>query len=404
MAALTATPSSDGYGIELVLDWTPRDYTPPDPQPLIGDRLGGQGLTLPALTVRKVRSVEQNFALAERARVYAVRLYVGTVSLTDLRLRLIGAGSITAATADGPPVEVVDGWALYVFNRATWLEAASLSGTYVLRIERASAPGVALVAAMPYTAGPVTDSAGLWLGPLTSGTYVAATGNGDHLPLDGRGSTNDATLAFYLYAAPPPPPLDDSPKPPTVSRLDPDGVWRAVRAGNPVTLVDGTSWTAVDYEAPFDRPVTYVATTGDDRDDTLTSDLVSLPGDGYAWLRHLTDPSRSRRVHLTAAPDLDRASKSGSYPVLGRSRPVATTDARQAATGSLTVYTGTRAERDDLLALLDDGTVLQLAMPDSSAATFYLLPGDLSEKRIGGYGPAPERLFSLDFAVVERPA
>lgn len=197
---------------------------------------------------------------------------------------------------------------------------------------------------------------------------------------------------------------DDVEHPPTVSRLDPDGVWRPVRAGNPVTLVDGT-WNATDYEPALDVPIFYSASSldADGVEQSIDADPVVVQSFGVAWMRHLATPSLSIRVHLTIAPDLTRASQSHAYAVLGRADPVAVVDVRQAATGTLSIYTGTLAERRALLALLADGSVLHLAMPASSDVSCYLLPGDLDETRVTGYGPAQERLWSLAFSVVERP-
>lgn len=203
---------------------------------------------------------------------------------------------------------------------------------------------------------------------------------------------------------------DDVANPPTVSRLDPDGVYRLVRGGNPVTLDGSGHWTGYDYEPPFDVPVLYAASNGDSDDPatpdavTITSLSITLPSHGQAWLKHVLHPELSAPVMLTRLPDITRAARVGTFPVLGRSEPVAVSSPRVAPTGSLDFRTDDDDERAAIVDLLADGTVLVLITPgDTGFGSLYVMPGDLDEKRVTHLGSQTVRLWTLAFTAVDRP-
>lgn len=189
---------------------------------------------------------------------------------------------------------------------------------------------------------------------------------------------------------------------PTISRYDPDNVWRFVRNCHPGTLTAG-HWVGSDYEAPLDAEVFYYVRDAGSTT-PITSGRYTLPGQGATWLRHLTIPALSQRIRPTQPPDLTRKAVGGTFPILGRADPVAVTMTRQSANGQLVLSTDTTAGRLTLARLLADGSVLQLACPGGyGIGSLYIQPGDLIEQRVSPYAPETTREWTLDFTVVAQP-
>jgi hypothetical protein len=189
---------------------------------------------------------------------------------------------------------------------------------------------------------------------------------------------------------------------PTISRYDPDNVWRFVRNAHPGTVTAG-HWVGADYEAPLDAEVFYYV-----RDTSTTTPITSarytLSGNGATWLRHLTTPALSQVVHPVQPPDVTRKAVGTTFFILGRGDPIATTMTRQAGSGQLILRTDTTAERLALVRLLSDGSVLQLACPGGyGIGSLYVQPLDVTETRVSPYAPELTREYTLDFAVVAQP-
>jgi hypothetical protein len=195
---------------------------------------------------------------------------------------------------------------------------------------------------------------------------------------------------------------DDDPTPPSVSRLDPDGTYRLVRGGNPCTLDGDGNWLGYDYEAPFDVPVTYYASSVDTY--ALASAPITLPSNGAAWFKHVLHPDLSVRALLTKMPDLTRAARTGTFAVLNRSEPVGTSTVRVAPVGTLDFRTDNDGERTAIDACFADGTTVVLVTPASSGlGSLYMMPGEIRENRPTHYGPEQVRTWTLAFTVVDRP-
>jgi hypothetical protein len=191
----------------------------------------------------------------------------------------------------------------------------------------------------------------------------------------------------------------------TISRYDPDNVWRFVRNAHPGTVTAG-HWIGADYEAPLDAEVFYYVRDAATPTPTtpITSGMYTLSGNGATWLRHLTTPALSQVVHPVQPPDVTRKAIGAMFAILGRSDPIATTMARQAGNGQLILRTDTTAERLSLVRLLSDGSVLQLACPGGyGIGSLYIQPNDFTEQRISPYAPELTREYTLDFAVVAQP-
>jgi hypothetical protein len=188
----------------------------------------------------------------------------------------------------------------------------------------------------------------------------------------------------------------------TISRYDPDNVWRFVRNCHPGTVTAG-HWVGDDYEAPLDAEVFYYV-----RDASTTTPYTSarytLSGNSATWLRHLATPALSQVVYPVQPPDLTRKAVGTTFAILGRADPIATTMTRQSANGQLILRTDTAADRLSLVRLLSDGSVLQLACPGGyGLGSLYIQPLDFTEQRVSPYAPESTREYTLDFAVVAQP-
>lgn len=190
----------------------------------------------------------------------------------------------------------------------------------------------------------------------------------------------------------------------TVRRLDPDGRYRNVRTSDDAALpLDGGAATIYDYEAPFGQPVTYSLTVAGSPTVTVTLDVADI------WLVHLQVPSRSARVpKVTDLGNRTHALDVGMFQILERAEPVtATSGARQAPRGTLTVGTFTEGELAALLGVLADGSVLLFNIPASfgfGVPTSYMQFFDVDENRIIDYGPHQGRDWPLPYQTVGRPA
>lgn len=195
----------------------------------------------------------------------------------------------------------------------------------------------------------------------------------------------------------------------TVTRLDPDGVWRNVRTsdGNPLVLTTSGAnrvGTLRDNEAPYGTPVTY---------STIESpSTVSSPvtvGETRVWLVDPGTPALSVPIEMRANSFAEESwdVQQGIFWPMGRSTPVVQTDgARKAPASSVTVKIDTLAELADLRALLTGAGVLLLNVPPSANVgvdTAYIAIGKVTNRRVTDIGADPYRAVELPYQVVDMP-
>jgi hypothetical protein len=171
------------------------------------------------------------------------------------------------------------------------------------------------------------------------------------------------------------------------------------------------SATAIDDEAPLGVPFTY--TLYADGNPVTTSSEFQFDGpwtaDGvpaWAWLRHLSLPSLSVPVAISALPTMTRTGRSGTFYPLGSGRPVVTSWPRGGREGELELVTLTDAGRQALLRLLDDGTPLQLATDSYFSVDesgLYMAVTDVVEERPVDTGIDQARWLRLTFIEVDAP-
>lgn len=176
---------------------------------------------------------------------------------------------------------------------------------------------------------------------------------------------------------------------------------REVRA---LILIDTpTLWDGVDYEAPFDLPCEYWATTPGETSGTATA---SLPSGGRDWLRSVAMPALSRPMTIERFDELERGLAAEEHRPLGGSAPVVVIDARLTDTGTLELVTWTPEEESWLHTFLAESVLALLGGPPANGwgEGMYVRLGTYTHRRIAGAAATePARRFEIDVLEVERP-
>jgi hypothetical protein len=188
--------------------------------------------------------------------------------------------------------------------------------------------------------------------------------------------------------------------------MDPDGVTRPVRLGDPAALVSG-AWVGYDYEMPYNAPVMYTVTPLD-LSTPVTVNAAALPVT-QAWLVHPGVPSLSVQI-IGFHEDTTRGSDTGEaqHVILGRASPQIITDGqRKSQSYTASVRTTTEAQNAALRAILDGSVplLLQVVYTFTTASRWeYLSIGHVDERRISEQFGDPKRQFVFQATVVDRPA
>lgn len=189
----------------------------------------------------------------------------------------------------------------------------------------------------------------------------------------------------------------------TIVRTDPAGNTAPVRSANPAML-SGGAWVGWDYEAPFQVPVTYTATS--DSGDKVTTPPQTLAV-ATPWLIHPGIPDLSRPVTIADLGDETGPSSSGAHYVLGRPNPIVIGGgARRGATFNLVLRTYTQYEAESLTALLADDSVLllQVAYPFTALTDYrWVAVGDAVKHRVSRDYDDPGALWTLPCTVTDPP-
>lgn len=147
----------------------------------------------------------------------------------------------------------------------------------------------------------------------------------------------------------------------------------------PVQILD-------DGECPLDVPIVYEVYTSSLSGGRMRTDPVMLLSGGRTWLTH-PDVGVPVIVDLRSVPAQTYGIERGVFRALGASRPIVVTGAsRYAPTGTIAFNAISKAERDALMAMFDDGTPVLLRAPAEfhyDPAGQWLSLGDLTEDREG---------------------
>jgi hypothetical protein len=190
-----------------------------------------------------------------------------------------------------------------------------------------------------------------------------------------------------------------------VQRHDPGQFPIVIRSGESIPLTAGMR-TVFDMEAPLDEAVYYTATqAAPPGAETATSNTVTVPSNGFSYLIHPGKPTLSCRLdHVQSLDVMGRKARVGLFNVLGRPTPVAVTDMRSTATGTLLATTWSANEAQTIRNVTADGSVLLLQTPaQADLGNLYIAVGDVSEARISSAYMLTERRFTIPFTVVDRP-
>jgi hypothetical protein len=176
------------------------------------------------------------------------------------------------------------------------------------------------------------------------------------------------------------------------------GAWE-VRA---LVLIDtATRWDGVDFEAPFDLPCEYWATTGTETSATASA---SLPSGGRDWLRSVAMSALSHPIDIERFDELERDLAAEEHRPLGGSAPVVVIDARLTDTGALELLTWTEEDASRLHTFLAESVLALLGGPPANGwrEGMYVRLGKYTHRRIGS-ATEPARRFAIDVLEVERP-
>lgn len=158
-----------------------------------------------------------------------------------------------------------------------------------------------------------------------------------------------------------------------------------------------------DVEMPYGQAATYSTV----EDPTQTSAAVTV-NETRVWLIHPGVPARSMPVRVFDIAKRSRQVNRGVYAPMGRRSLVVQTDGRRKAPSyNLVVRTGTLAELQTVIDLIDDAGVLLLNVPVSKGwgvTTEYVSIGDVDEDRIARWGALQDRDWTFPCQVVDAPA
>ncbi|TDD98894.1 hypothetical protein [Jiangella asiatica] len=144
----------------------------------------------------------------------------------------------------------------------------------------------------------------------------------------------------------------------------------------------------------------FTVAVGSVTDVVLTASItVALDG---LWLKSLTRPFLNRKVALTDFSEVERASRNGVFPVVGRSYPVAVTDLRMSRQQTITIMTDNLGDARDFDVILSSGDPMFLHAPATCGVdTMYVVIGDTTEGRRSTRGM--RRYFDLPLTEVAAP-
>ncbi|MGH3500931.1 MAG: hypothetical protein ACRDQA_08560 [Nocardioidaceae bacterium] len=183
--------------------------------------------------------------------------------------------------------------------------------------------------------------------------------------------------------------------------------WRGdtlVRSGDWAAAPGGIA-VAYDHEAPLGG-------TGNswhaEADTGVISDPVGLvivePSDlSRVWLKSIDNPVLSATFVVSTWPELTYAARRDVSPLVGSAYPAISTDIRQAATSTMTIWTSTAAEAESLHTLVDSGVLLLQPTAETHRGDSYISMGDLVQAD-AGVPQNQQRLWTLPLTSIARPA
>lgn len=183
----------------------------------------------------------------------------------------------------------------------------------------------------------------------------------------------------------------------------PNGLlWTTVRGGAAVTVTGGTA-ALDDYE--FTAGVlNYYRVTG--TPGTATFSTTVTPVQAGVWLKSITRPFLNREIKVVALSDIVRPSRAATFPVIGRTMPIALTDVQLSRRWDMTIKADTPAEADALDLVFASGDPMFIQPPatgvNATVPGGYVVIGDVTRRRFGT--TSGRRWFDLPLTEVAAPA
>ena len=191
----------------------------------------------------------------------------------------------------------------------------------------------------------------------------------------------------------------------TVTRKHPSGKIVTVRGMDKAPL-SGGAFLGYDYEAPIGLAVSYQATAYTDPDTVLaTSTLDTVTWNTETdWLKDPLEPARNISVLVNDMSEYAYDTPTGIHTVLGRPDPVTVGEVRRAATGTLTLVTLSKEDRDRLHYITASGHVLLFqSSQDSGVGNMYIALTGVTETRVVNLRGQSERLWTIGYQEVASP-
>jgi hypothetical protein len=181
-------------------------------------------------------------------------------------------------------------------------------------------------------------------------------------------------------------------------------LWTTLRGGTDVDITSGAlTFPVDDYEFVDGDVATYRVRSYDAGDVLLETQTDTItPTLDTVWLKFIARPYLNRKVTVTDWSDVERASRNGVFPVVGRIEPLAITDLHTSRTFTLSLLTDTLDKASDLDLALSVGFPVYLQAPaDCGIPTMYAVVGNLTQRRTSRRGI--RRLFEIPLTEVGAP-
>lgn len=165
-------------------------------------------------------------------------------------------------------------------------------------------------------------------------------------------------------------------------------------------------YTVLDGECPLDTTVSYQVSFPGITGGRVVSDPASLPSERRAWLTHPASPSAPVRINLRRKPKRDYPIQQGVFQPLNRRYKVVVSAAnRQGGEGTIDFNAIGVAERETLLAMMQDGSPLLLRSPaDYNYETQWLSLATVTDDPEDRLAYQDAWLISASFIQVEAPS
>lgn len=159
------------------------------------------------------------------------------------------------------------------------------------------------------------------------------------------------------------------------------------------------SHTVTGGAAAISRSVTVALAHAEFLNEQTNSITPDLDG---VWLKSLRFPFLNRKVNVLDYSDIQRQDNNGVFHVLGRTLPVAVTDARGSREWTMTVWTETAGDAADLDTVLASGDLEFIHVPaDCTVPGGYVVVGTTTERKTRPH--AVRRHFDLPVTEVAAP-